>query len=308
MFYKAKLQPGDKFIYGIFGIQHQGEEQSGRPAELISQFESLISDKIHLDRIIHPGKSGLGSRIWLLYWRLEKYAEWWASEPVKKFWESLSEDAGVWRETLTVSSNRTRNAVSRKHKYGINGLNDMEMFTEKIGYWGCARDRIHESSPDEQFTSPLKGMPDSRTVITDLPDNICFLVEGQDRSLMTPVERTHWFDEFDDLVTGRMQDLGDNTKENSLLSVRMGYVPEKGKFKDAQPVNLAHNRKIELFYWLDMKKFERISRVHRGHFKIWKKFMEDYCPVGKMDNGIGKITLWQETSIMKGGGGGRDSG
>ncbi|KAH7177088.1 heme-containing dehydratase protein [Dactylonectria macrodidyma] len=252
----SKFQPGDKFIYGIFGIQYQGEEPSGRPAELIK-------------------------------------------------------DAGVWRETLTVSSSRMQNAVSREHKYGINGLDDMEMFTEKIGYWGCPRDRIHESSPDEQFTSPLENMPHSvpetetirsgRTVITDLPDSICFLVEGQDHSLTTPVERTHWFDEFDDLVTGWMQDFGEDTIENGLLSVRIGYVPGNGKSKGTQPVNLAHNRKIELFYWLDMKKFERIGRVHRGHQKIRKKFMDDYCPVGRMGNGIRKITLWEETSIMKGG-------
>lgn len=49
-----------------------------------------------------------------------------------------------------------------------------------------------------------------------------------------------------------------------------------------------------------MSKFERAGRAHRGHVKLRKKFMEAYCPVGKMGNGVGKITLWEETSIMKG--------
>lgn len=96
-----------------------------------------------------------------------------------------------------------------------------------------------------------------------------------------------------------MQDLGKNTRENGLLRVRMGYVPEFGRFKDSGPINLSHNRKIKLFYWLDMRGFERIGRVHRGHIKLRKKWMDDYCPVGKMGNGVGKICLWEEASIMK---------
>ncbi|KAF5005074.1 hypothetical protein FDECE_8491 [Fusarium decemcellulare] len=310
MFYRAKFGAGDKFLYGIFGIQHRGEEPAGQQAELIDRFEELIKGKTHIDRIVHPGDGGLGTRIWLSYWQPEAYTEWWASEPVKSFWDSLPDNAGIWREILTVTPTRNQNAVTAENKNGLNGLGEKEMFTEKIGYWGCLRDRIPESTPEDQLMSALDAVPEGvdetdtirpgRTLITDLPDNICFLVEGQDHSLMTPLEKKHWFEEFDELVSGWMQYLGENTRENGLLSVRMGYVPEFGAFKDSGPINLRHNRKIELFYWLDMKRFERIGRVHRGHIKLRKKWMDDYCPAGKMGNGVGKICLWEETSILKG--------
>ncbi|KAF4822799.1 Phenylacetaldoxime dehydratase [Colletotrichum tropicale] len=186
------------------------------------------------------------------------------------------------------------------------------MFSEKIGYWGCLRDRLAQATADEKFSSPLAEMPErvpelkeirrGRTSITKVPDNICFLVEGQDHSAMTPAEKTYWFEEFDELVTGWMHHLGDNAAANGLLDVRMGYVPENGRFRDHEgPINLNHSRKIELFYWMDMSKFERAGRVHRGHVKLRKKWMEAYCPVGPMGNGVGKITLWGETSILKDG-------
>jgi hypothetical protein len=74
-----------------------------------------------------------------------------------------------------------------------------------------------------------------RTTITDAPDNICFLVEGQDHSLMTPEKKKHWFSEFDELFTDWMVHLDEKSVENSLLDVRMGYVPEHGTFRTAGP-------------------------------------------------------------------------
>ncbi|KAI8202425.1 Phenylacetaldoxime dehydratase [Colletotrichum sp. SAR 10_76] len=313
MFSRAAHKPGAKFIYGIFGVQYSGDEPAGRQLDLIKSFDALIDGKAHLDRIVYPTKNKpFGTQIWLSYWHPETYSEWWASRPVQDFWNNLPDDAGVWREILTVDVGRTQNACTADLKNGVNGLGEKEMFSEKIGYWGCLRDRLAQATADEKFSSPLAEMPErvpesegirrGRTSITKVPDNICFLVEGQDHSAMTPTERTYWFEEFDELVTGWMHHLGDNAAANGLLDVRMGYVPENGRFRDHEgPVNLNHNRKIELFYWMDMSKFERAGRVHRGHVKLRKKWMEAYCPVGPMGNGVGKITLWEETSILKGG-------
>ena len=311
MFFRAKFSStGQKFIYAIFGVQYHGDKPTGRQADFISMLGNLINKRAHFDRIIVPGKDGLNTHIWLSYWWPETYADWWNSTSVATFWKDLPDDAGIWREILTVSVGRTQNACTKELKNGVNGLGDMETFSEKIGYWGCLRDRLPESTPEEQFSSALAQIPErnpcseairaGRTIITQLPDNICFLVEGQDHAQMVDEERTHWFNEFDELVTGWTHDLGANLKDNGLLDVRMGYVPEFGKFRTSGPINLDHNRKVELFYWLDMKKFERIGRVNRGHLKIRRKFMDDYCPVGKMGNGLGKICLWEETSVMKG--------
>jgi hypothetical protein len=63
---------------------------------------------------------------------------------------------------------------------------------------------------------------------------------------------------------------------------------------------LNHNRKIEMFYWQYINKFEQVDRVHRGHVKLRKRWMEIYGSGGEMGNGVGQINLWEETSIMRG--------
>ena len=214
----------------------------------------------------------------------------------------------MWREILTVPVGRTQNAGTAELKNGVNGLGDMELFTDKIGYWGCLRHRLPEATDEEKFTSPLESMPSKvpknirhgRTFITEVPDNIGFLVEDQDHSMMSSDEKTYWFEEFDDLVSGWMGHLAKDTVTNELFDVRMGYVPRSGTSRNTGPINLNHNRKIEMFYWMDMSKFERAGRLHRGHVKLRKKWMESYAPGGKMGDGAGKIALWEESSILKG--------
>ncbi|KIL88548.1 hypothetical protein FAVG1_07793 [Fusarium avenaceum] len=274
MFYKAKFQPGDKFVYGIYGIQYQGQSPSGRQLDLVQKFDNLIAGQAHLDRITVPGTDEMSTQIWLSYWWPESHATWWSTPAVKEFWDGLPEDAGMWREILTVTASRVQNACTAELKNGMNGLGEMEPFGDKIGYWG--------------------------TIVTDLPENICFLVEGQDHSGMSSREKALWFEEFDDLVTGWMDHLAKDTTANGLFDVRMGYVSDFGTFKNGTPINLNHNRKIEMFYWQDMSKFERVGRVHRGHVKLRKRWMEVYGPGGEMGNGVGQINLWEETSIMRG--------
>ncbi|KAK6218204.1 hypothetical protein LQW54_002958 [Pestalotiopsis sp. IQ-011] len=114
---------------------YQGDEPTSSRLDLIQQFDELIDGKAHLDRIVCPTKNkSLGTRIWLSYWTPDTYAAWWASDPVKAFWDALPDEAGIWREILTVDTGRTQNAVTPELKNGVNGLDGVESFTEKIGY------------------------------------------------------------------------------------------------------------------------------------------------------------------------------
>lgn len=311
MFYRAKFNPGDKFMYAIFGVQYIGDSPQDQQKELIEKFDQLIAGKAHLDRLVVPGANGLATQVWLSYWWPDGLAEWWSTPAVKEFWTNLPDHAGMYREFLTVSPGRAQNACTADNNNGVNGLGERELFSDKIGYWGCVRHRVADTAEGETFTSSLPNIPErvpespeirrGRTLITDLPDNICFLVEGQDHSLQSEDERAYWFEEFDELVTGWMTHLSKDTASNGLFDVRMGYVPQFGTFRDKGPAQLDHKRKIELFYWMDMSKFERAGRVHHGHIKLRKKWLESYGPGGKMGPGIGNICLWEETSILKGG-------
>ncbi|KAI7758738.1 hypothetical protein LZL87_012244 [Fusarium oxysporum] len=157
MFYRAEFQPGDKFIYGIYSIQYQGQSPNGQQLSLIQKFDKFITGKAYLDRITVPGTNEMSIQIWLPYW---------------------------WSETI----------------------------------------------------------------VTVFPDNICFLVEGQDHSGMSAREKGLWFEDFDELVTGWMGYLAKDPTGNGLFDVRMGHVSDRGTFKAETPVNLNHSRKIKMFY------------------------------------------------------------
>ncbi|KAI8675554.1 hypothetical protein NCS57_00456900 [Fusarium keratoplasticum] len=132
MFYRASFKPGDIFLYGIYGIQYQGQSLSGRQLHLVQQFDELIAGQAHLDRITVPGNDGFATQIWLSYWWPESHAEWWSKPAVKEFWDGLPEDAGMWREVLTVSPSRVQNACTAELKNGLNGLGDMELLTGPV--------------------------------------------------------------------------------------------------------------------------------------------------------------------------------
>ncbi|EXL93189.1 hypothetical protein ACKRZS_005161 [Fusarium odoratissimum] len=83
---------------------------------------------------------------------------------------------------------------------------------------------------------------------------MCFLVEGQDHSGMSAREKDLCFEEFDELVTGWMGYPAEDTTANGLFDVRMGHVSDYGTFKTGTPINLNHNRKIEMLYWQGMSK------------------------------------------------------
>ncbi|KAK8120817.1 heme-containing dehydratase protein [Apiospora kogelbergensis] len=93
---------------------------------------------------------------------------------------------------------------------GFGHCGELIPLTEKTGYWGAYRSRMTQSTPGDTFTSSLSALPKpnplsgeirtGRTRITKFPDNICFVVEGQDYSAMPPPERAYWDENFDGLA------------------------------------------------------------------------------------------------------------
>ncbi|KOC14479.1 hypothetical protein AFLA70_5g008301 [Aspergillus flavus AF70] len=41
------------------------------------------------------------------------YEKWWHSTPVRTFWNTLPEDAGIYRETITVAVERNQNSTNK---------------------------------------------------------------------------------------------------------------------------------------------------------------------------------------------------
>ncbi|KAB8266122.1 hem-containing dehydratase protein [Aspergillus pseudonomiae] len=303
-------------VYTIFGIQ---QHSTDIPSPLSTQLTALLTPHLppgNTSTLAHPGPGPLTTTIHLTYWPTKAdYERWWHSDPVMTFWGSLPDDAGIYRETITVASDRTQHATNKPQNIGMGCLGPCAPLVDKTGYWGCYYHRIpaiaSASGPEGRLPSPLKGPPrkrdgtgdirHGRVRMTRFPENLCFVVEGQDHSGLTDVERETWFGKFDASATGWLSELQSAGSETGLLDKRMCYDPRSGRFRDGEPEEFGYNRKVQLFYFLDMECMERMGRMSKVHVQLRKDFLKAYGPGGELAE-TGGICLWVETSILKAGG------
>lgn len=340
--------PSDEpFVYSVMGVQYEGDAPSDEATQSrIQQLDAVLtaSSATHTDPLVENGHgplAGWTSRLWLSYWATARdYDAWWHSPAVAAFWRALPADAGVYREVLRVSPRRTQLGTNKERPSGLGHLGRLTPLGDKTMYWGCYRDRYQDASRENRLgsslddddalsalrrprttttttTSPSSATPTirpGRTRITSFPDNLCFVVEGQDHGAISPEERTHWFEHFDGLVTTWMQDLLDAGPEQGVLDAKICYAaPEDPSSStsssssssssppyrhDPRVPALNHNKKVQLFWFLDHRHMEKIGRANKGHVALRNSFIQSYCPAGPM--GVnGQLLLWVETSVVK---------
>ncbi|KAE8364585.1 hem-containing dehydratase protein [Aspergillus caelatus] len=302
------------FVYSLFGVQQPDGFQSPAVENLIRTFSHLMNDaNCHLDQVTQDGilSPGLGkTRIWIATWKsIADFEAWWESDNVVKFWSSLPPDAGIWREFVKVPYGRSHYQATQNRQEGL-GVHFPHKPAEKKGYWGWMRDSIGELSKENRMDSllPTPPLPEreaslkekrlGRVTVNGFPDNICFTLERQDLSEMTGVERGVWFDQFDQAVGKWMDDLSQAAPEAGILTSRMCYDERLGTYKEGGSEFHKHNRKIELFYFMDLRAMERLGRSNKGHVALRNNILKTYGPGGAMSE-CGKMALWVETNILK---------
>lgn len=314
----------EPFAYSVIGVQYQGETPRETTWSLIRKLDELLlgssaaAGPAHTDHLVEDGHGhlqGWKSRIWLSYWATSKeYDAWKQSPPVAEFWNALPTDAGVYREVLRVSPRRTQLGTNKEKESGMGHIGSLKPLGEKSMYWGCYRDRYLDSSADNKLSSTLDAVPDpirprpskgtatqirpGRTTIKSFPENLCFVVEGQDHSEITVEEKKHWFEHFDGAVTKWMQDLMDAGPEEGILDAKVCYSNDSGLYRNDTVSALNYNKKVQLFWFLDHRHMEKIGRSNKGHVALRHSFIQSYCPAGPM-GADGKLLLWVETSVLK---------
>lgn len=311
----VKLSSKEPFIYGIFGLQLPENQDISWKQILIEEFSALISPyATHIDRFVQDGcaEPGKGTTmIWLSYWKSQTgYLSWWNSPNVSQFWSNLPLSSGMWREVMSPSASRTQYMTNNTEPVGLGHLGTRISVGDKTGYWGCYRHRMSAHSNDS-FVSPIErdldtrhpameslgGERPRRVVMNKFPDNLCFVVEGQDHSNITPEEKEYWYENFDSQVTQWMQDLFSAGPDSGILGSRMCYAPDTGVFRDSSPQALNYNKKAQFFYFKDLQHMEHIGRTNKGHAALRGHFMRAYSPKGAMESG--KLSLQVETTVLK---------
>ncbi|PYI00025.1 hypothetical protein BO71DRAFT_436856 [Aspergillus ellipticus CBS 707.79] len=244
---------------------------------------------------------------------------------------------GMWREIITPSRTHTQHGTNSPDPIGQGCLGSRSNIADKSGYWGCYRqrmeagatDRMKSSLPSSSSSGPgpksHPGATSDETIpgrihMTTTPSNLCFVVEGQDHTSLTPKEKAYWFREFDSLVTQWITDLANAGPDQGVLDKKLCAEVDSGRFSPPSLVEqtsqrtakggeeesrmeiLTFNRKLQFFWFRDLRAMETIGKRNAGHVELRKKFLGAYGPGGEMSGeGDAGIRLWVETSVLKGG-------
>ncbi|KAL4803116.1 hem-containing dehydratase protein [Aspergillus unguis] len=315
--YTIKRPPSGTFVYSLFGVQQPTSPISDKTKSQIKSLDCLLnSTDSHIDRVTQDGILLPGSgktHIWLATWASPvQFEQRWGSHPVVDFWASLHDDAGVWREIIHVPFSRTQYKATQDWRAG-QGVYFPHVPATKNGYWGWIRDSIEELSRENRMDTPVvealvpqrPGVVDlseekvrGRVLMDTFPENLCFNLERQDLSRMVEGEKSVWFDQFDRAACKWMDDLTAAAPEAGILTSRMCYDESKGTYKEDESEFHKHTRKVELFFFKDLKSMERVGRSNKGHVQLRNNILQTYGPGGQMSE-CGKLALWVETSVLK---------
>ncbi|PYH98165.1 hypothetical protein BO71DRAFT_69961 [Aspergillus ellipticus CBS 707.79] len=310
----ASLPPDTPFILTVIGTQPH------TPAPLRETLASLLEAAktnnllAHTETLTqHPNTS----QIHLTYWPLAAYQQWSASPEFTAFWSSLPDNAGIFRETLSVDPSRIQGATSQNKPAGCMHLGKIELNPTLSGYWGCYPDRIQEKSISTSLTAEEKStlptntttttttnedgtIVDGRITLTHFPHNICFVVEGQDHTRASAEEQTYWTEHFDALSQKWVSDAVDAGVQKGVLSSRACYSPAAAAATAAADKRypLTLGRDVQLFYFTDLDHMEKLGKSNGTHVKLRRSFMEAYGPGGVLFGG--GLVLWVETAVLRG--------
>jgi hypothetical protein len=330
MVYLANLDaPGLVFTYALFGVQYDTLTPSKEVT--ISALHSLLTQSADLVDTLQDedhgiDKGAMRSTTFVAYWlRSQDYEKWKESAAFKDFWTSLPDDAGVWKEVMTVPKSRYMYASSQAMKAGLACMLELKQSNDE-GYWGVYRHRLagnpdDHTDPKDTFTSPYitssksktsseksidlaqsyaKKVVPGRVRLSNPPDNICFVREIQRKPGVATEELDAWLEQIAPHAQSWITHLDEERNKNGVVafSTYIGHEPKESTTDeklDTKPVAEAN----QLAYFLDLAHFELAGRSHRGHIELRKTVMNLYGPGGKLS--AGKAVLFVELCILKSG-------
>ena len=332
--YLANLEPeGLVFTYGLFGVQHDSLTAEKKTI-ILNLYKLLIqtADRVdHLQDETHgAAREGPKSTTFVAYWsKSSVYESWKTNTEVKQFWDNLPDDAGVWREVMTVPKSRYMFAANQEEAVGLATSLGLKESSDE-GYWGVYRHRLSEhpdehTDPKDSFTSPLvtkakagsdkhvvdlseDGLPNKikhgRVKITKVPDNLCYCREGQRQPGLPKEELEDWKEKLAPYALSWMKHLDTERNKNGVVSFTFNVAHEpRSTFEpgaDLQAETQAVAEMNQLMYFLDLAHFELAGRAFKDHVKLRQTTFELYGPEGKHSKD-GKLSIWVELCVLKSG-------
>ncbi|KAL7909154.1 heme-containing dehydratase protein [Trichoderma velutinum] len=332
-------------VLALFGVQHP-ESLTPLKRNSIAALEGIFTRENgpgHVQIVLESRQprnpsSNCNTTIFQAFWfSSTDYEAWWRSAAVSSFWNSLEDDAGVWREIMRISPRRFMHATGSTKKQGlalVPELIDVEYvdIAPQQKYWGIYRERMPDHVSDdfesafisqaqrkEMEEKEVKTIPDKKTVVlrdppsssdtsTDqirvgrliLPhgiDNMLYVWEFQDYSQMAEEEKEIWDKHINSFVRGWMNTLDKECSKHGVLSFRNTALTQV----DNGPASGLPESRIssQVIFYLDLAAFEYSGKATRDHFKARMAFEKHHKDSGALGMGKGRTQLSVEVGILK---------
>lgn len=285
-------------VFGLFGVQAKDRAIARKEANEIIAHMRAKGGAGQTERGHFVDAQGYHHELVMAYWLdIANYEATRDSDAWSAWWNArvtdANSDVGVYKEVLMTHLNHFNYAAGTEDQVGCVPLLGIEG-SDQFGFWGSYRARI-PGSKEDSFKSPLSEMPAERNddtkgkrLTVSLPDNICFIREGQGLAACGAEEKKVWDTQMADRVDTWIDHLETRTDETGCFSIR--YTKEEDV--DSGKNNM---RQSQNAFVISLGHIQKAARQICPHLEVRQSFIDMYTEPKFMPS----MHVWVEVHILK---------
>lgn len=288
----------DTLVLQFLGVEGADEQQRAAFLDAMLDLAANGDGAARLERGETIDPAGVPTSVILAYWTEPDAADrWWHSTAVQSYWRDLpaTGEVGYFSERMRFPAERYNYAAGTEDRHGSAAVLPL-CPCSTFGYWGAYRDRIPASAGDP-FESPLAGVPRNgatetrgRRLRVRVPDNLCYIREGQGWGNCGPEERTIWNEKMNPVIDDWVHQLGHDPESTGCLTIR------DCREHDAA-TGAVIERRTQLAFLLSLGHIERAARTDPSHLAVHGTFVGMYTK----PRFTPRMHVWVEVGILKSG-------
>ena len=285
-----------KLVVMVFGVQGPDMVAQSGFVEKCHELAQLDNGPGRLERGQTIDSAGVPTSLLIAYWTDPDIARrWWDCSEVANYWQALPIDktTGFFFERMTVPHERFNYAAGTEDRHGSAAVLPIEA-SATFGYWGAYRDRLPASKYDA-FESDLSTVPTpaakdttGRRLGIRIPNNLCYIREGQGWANCGVEERQIWDEQMDGVIDSWVSRLARDPVATGCLSIR------DCREHDAQSMGPI-DRRTQIAFLLSLSHIEQAARTDPAHLAVHGAFVKMYA----QPTFTPRMHVWVEIGVMK---------
>ncbi|HTY54132.1 MAG TPA: phenylacetaldoxime dehydratase family protein [Candidatus Binataceae bacterium] len=291
--------PSGQIVITYLATQIRGEA-TAQSHRALTAFLSGDCGPHKIDHGVFVDRVGHQNLLTVAYWNSPvRYERWFERSGFARWWHDparLGDDAGYFREVLTIPTDRIETIFSTPEPAGAAVGHKIEGPILEHNYWGSMRDRMPIASTNHLVSSYGERLPSlgssatlRRLLRVSVPENLAVVRSGQDWSGCEADELEIYQQSVRPALIKAMESLRDDPNQAACCDLR--FVSETDGDQRV-------SRSFGYGLFLSLGDMERWAALHPNHLAIFKAFAG---LVRKCEYKF-KLRLWHEVCVLPGAG------